>query len=342
MKKRMTLKQIAVEFNVSVATVSKALKDSHEISSSTKDKIQQYAKKHNYKPNSIALSLMNKKTKTIGVIIPTLLNHFFVKIFSGIEQVANEKGYNIIIIITNGSLQKEIESTNMFEKGTVDGLLISLSEETQSKKNFKHLQDFMGDAGPIVMFDRVADIVECDKIIVDDFNCAYNATEHLIKTGCKNIVIVSVLDDLGIVRLRINGYKQALKDNGIGVNEKLIALIKKDYDFETEIKTLLDYNEVDAIIGLEEYSTIESMLITKSRGYKIPEDISFIGYTNGNLFKYVNPSITCINQHAVYIGKKATEKLIERIEQNNTDESVFETKIIKTNLVFRNSTHKLT
>ena len=121
----MTLKQIAVEFNVSVATVSKALKDSHEISSSTKDKIQQYAKKHNYKPNSIALSLMNKKTKTIGVIIPTLLNHFFVKIFSGIEQVANEKGYNIIIIITNGSLQKEIESTNMFEKGTALTTLIS-------------------------------------------------------------------------------------------------------------------------------------------------------------------------------------------------------------------------
>ena len=326
MKKRITLKHIAIEFNVSVATVSKALRDSYEISSSTKDKIQQYAKKHKYKPNSIALSLLNKKTKAIGVIIPTLLNHFFVKIFSGIEQVANENGYNIIIIITNGSLEKEIESTNMFEKGTVDGLLISLSEETQSKKNFMHLQDFIEDAGPMVMFDRVADTIQCDKIIVDDFNCAYNATEHLIKTGCKNIVIVSVLDDLGIVRLRINGYKQALKDNGIELNEKLIVLIKKEYDFETEIKTLLDYNEVDAFIGLEEYSTIETMLIVKSRGYKIPDDISFIGYTNGNLFKYVNPSITCINQHAVYIGKKATEKLIERIEENNTDESVLKLK----------------
>ena len=117
-------------------------------------------------------------------------------------------------------MEKEIESTNMFEKGTVDGLLISLSEETQSKKNFMHLQDFIEDAGPMVMFDRVADTIQCDKIIVDDFNCAYNATEHLIKTGCKNIVIVSVLDDLGIVRLRINGYKQALKDNGIELNEK--------------------------------------------------------------------------------------------------------------------------
>ncbi|GAA4934974.1 LacI family DNA-binding transcriptional regulator [Algibacter agarivorans] len=285
--------------------------------------------------------MLNKKTKTIGVLIPTLHNHFFVKVFSGVEQVANEKGYNIIIIISHGKMKKEIESTNMLEKGTVDGLLISVTEETQSKQHFNHLNEFIQDAGPIVMFDRVSDAISCDKIIVDDFNCAYNATEHLIKTGCKNIVIISVLDDLGIVRLRINGYKQALIDNGIEVNEKLITLIKKEYDFETEVKTLLDYNTIDAIIGLEEHSTIQSMFIAKSRGYKIPEDISFIGYTNGNLFKYVNPSITCINQHAVYIGKKATEKLIDRIEQKEDSESVFETKIIKTSLVLRNSTHTL-
>lgn len=341
MKKRITLKHIAQEFNVSIATVSRALNDSHEIGAETRAKIQKYAKEHNYKPNSVALSLLNKKTKTIGVIIPTLMNHFFVKVFSGVEQIANEKGYNVIIIISHGEMKKEIESTNMLEKGTVDGLLISVTEETQLKQQFGHLEEFMQDAGPIVMFDRVSDTVECDKIIVDDFNCAYNATEHLIKTGCKNIVIISVLDDLGIVTLRINGYKKALKDNGITVNEKLILLVKKEYDFETEVKTLLDYNDIDAIIGLEEYSTIESMFIAKSRGYKIPEDISFIGYTSGNLFKYVNPSITCINQHATYIGKKATEKLIERIEQNDNTESVYETKIIKTSLVLRNSTHSL-
>jgi len=341
MKKRITLKQIANEFNVSIATVSKALSDSYEISVKTKEKIKLYAKEHNYKPNSVALSLLNKKTKTIGVIIPTILNHFFVKVFSGIEEIANKKGYNIIIIITNGDYQKEIESTQMFEKGTVDGLLISLTEQTQFKQSFKHLQDFIDDAGPIVMFDRVAKTIDCDKIIVDDFNCAYKATEHLIKTGCKNIAVVSVLDDLGIVRLRINGYKKALEDNNITVNDQLIFLIKKEYDFETEIKTMLDYQKVDAIIGLDEQSTIETMVIVKARGYKIPDDISIIGYTNGNVFKYVNPSITCINQHATYIGKKATEKLIERIEQKETEKSNFETKVIKTNLILRNSTLNL-
>lgn len=341
MRKRLTLKQIAKEFGVSTATVSKALKDSHEISNKTKEKIQNYAKEHHYKPNSVALSLLNKKTKNLGVIIPTILNHFFVKIFSGIEQVANQKGYNVITVITNGNFNKEIESFNMLENGLVDGILISVTEETQSKQDFNHIKNFINNAGPIVMFDRVSEAIECDKIIVDDFNCAYKSTEYLIKTGCKNIAIISVLDDLGIVKLRINGYKKALEDYKIELNEKLILLVKKEYDFETEVKTMLDYQTIDAIIGLEESSTIEAMIIAQSRGYKIPEQISFIGYTSGNLFKYVNPSITCINQHATYIGKMAAEKLIKRIENEDIEESEFETQVIKTNLVLRNSTHQL-
>lgn len=341
MSKRITLKFIAEHFNVSVSTVSMALKDSYEISEAMRNKIQNFAKEHNYRPNPFAINLKNKKTKTIGVIIPTILNHFFVKIFSGIEAIANEKGYNIITVITKGDLQKEVDTVNMFKDGFIDGVLISVSEETQSKQYFKHLQDFIKEAGPVVMFDRVSDLVQCDKIIVDDFNCAYNATEFLIKTGCKNIAIVSVLDNLGIVNLRINGYKKALSDFNIVFNEKLISLIKKDYDFETEIKTLLDYQEIDAIIGLEEYSTIETMIIAESRGYKIPDEISFIGYTNGNLFKYVKPSVTCINQHGAYIGKVAAEKLIDRIEKQKESNLHFDTKVIKTSLVFRNSTKSL-
>jgi len=341
MKKRITLKHIANEFGVSIATVSKALKDSHDISVKTKEKIQEYARLHNYKPNSVALSLLQKKTKSIGLIIPTILNHFFVKIFSGIEQVANEKGYNVLTVITHGNLQKEVQSINMLKTGVVDGLLISITEETQLKQQFEHIQNFINEGGPIVMFDRVLESISCDKIIVDDFNCAYKSTEYLIKTGCKHIAIVSVLDNLGIVKLRINGYKKALEDYNIPINEKLISLIKKDYDFETEIKTMLDYQKVDGIIGLEEFSTIETKIIAESRGYKIPEDISIIGYTNGNLFKYVKPSITCINQHAVDIGKITAKKLIERIEESEEKHSEFETKIIKTNLILRESTKEL-
>lgn len=340
MKRTITLKFIAEHFNVSVATVSMALKNSYEISEGLRLKIQDFAKKNNYRPNPFALNLRSKKTKTIGLIIPTIFNHFFVKIFSGIDAVANERGYNIITVISKGSLQKEIDTINMFKEGFVDGFLISVSEETQQKQYFKHLQEFINEVGPVVMFDRILDPVQCDKIIVDDFNCAYKATEYLINSGCKNIAIVSVLDRLGIVELRIDGYKKALSDYNIPINEKLICLINKNFDFETEIKTLLDYQNVDAIIGLEEFSTIESMVIAEARGYKIPDDISFIGYTNGNLYKYVKPSVTCINQHASYMGKIATEKLIDRIEAKEENALAFETKVIKTSLVFRNSTKK--
>lgn len=341
MSKRITLKFIAQHFKVSSATVSMALKNSYEISEAVRTKIQNFAKEHNYRPNPFALNLKNKKTKTIGVIIPTILNHFFVKIFSGIETMASEKGYNIITVITKGDLQKEIDTVNMFKDGFIDGILISVSEETQSKEYFKHLQNFIKEAGPVVMFDRVSDLVQCDKITVDDYNCAYNATEHLIKTGCKNIAIVSVLESIGIVNLRINGYKKALNDYDITINEKLISLINKDVDFETEVKKLLDYQDIDAIIGLEEYSTIESMIIAESRGYKIPDDISIVGFTDANLFKYVKPSVTCVNQHGVYIGKVAAEKLINRIEEEKEDNLHFDTKIIKANLVIRNSTKSI-
>jgi LacI family transcriptional regulator len=341
MKKRITLKQIAEEFHVSITTVSKALKNSHEISDGMKTKIQQYAELHHYKPNSIALSLLNKKTKNIGVILPTLLNHFFVEIFNGIEQVANEKGYNIITIISNGRLEKEITSVTLLGNGFIDGLLISISEEAQFKQYTKHIEDFISDAGPVVMFDRVYDAIESDVVVVDDFNCSYNATVHLIKSGCKNIAIVSVLDYLGIVKLRIDGYLKALEEYNIPVNSKLISLIKKDYDFETEVKTMLDYQKVDAIIGLEEFSTVQAMSIVQQREYKIPEDISIIGFTNSEIFKHTKPAITCINQHGAFMGKTAVEKLIERIEQKEIDKIEYETKIIKASLIERCSTKRV-
>ncbi|WP_066222707.1 LacI family DNA-binding transcriptional regulator [Formosa haliotis] len=342
MKPRTTLKQIAKVFNVSIATVSKALKDSHEISPATKTKIQDYAKAHNYRPNSIALSLLHKKTKTIGVIMPSILNRFFVKTFSGIEQVANEKGYNVLAIVSHGNLEKEMASIHMLENGLIDGLLISLSEETETKQYFKHIEDFINNAGPVVMFDRISDTITTDKVIVDDFNCAYKATEHLIKTGCKHISVVSTLDNtLGIIKLRVDGYLKALQDYNIPVNPKLINLIKKSYDFETEIKTMLDYQDVDAIIGLEEFSAVESMVIAQERGYTIPDDISIISFTNSDFFKYTNPSITCINQHSVFMGKTAAEILFSRIENQKTTEQDFITKTIKTTLIERGSTKPL-
>ena len=178
MKIRATLKQIAKELDVSVSTVSKALNDSPEISEKTKTRIKEYAKLKNYKPNVIGLNLKNRKTKTIGVIIPNILNSFFAKVFSGIEKVADEKGYNVITCISNESLEKEINTLEMLSNGTIDGFILSVSEEAQKLQEYNHFKEIISEGTPIVMFDRIADEVECDKVVVDDFDSALNATQH--------------------------------------------------------------------------------------------------------------------------------------------------------------------
>ena len=211
MKAKATLKQIAKELNVSVSTVSKALNDSPEISEQTKVRIKEYAKLKNYKPNVIGLNLKNRKTKTIGVIIPNILNSFFAKVFSGIEKVADERGYNVIMCISNESLEKEAHTMEMLSNGTIDGFVLSISEEAQKLNDYSHFNSIINDGTPIVMFDRTTDEVECDKVIVDDFDSGQNATQHLIDLGCKNIALISSSNNLSVGKLRAEGYLKALE-----------------------------------------------------------------------------------------------------------------------------------
>ena len=215
MKAKATLKQIAKELNVSVSTVSKALNDSPEISEQTKTKIKEYAKLKNYKPNVIGLNLKNRKTKTIGVIIPNILNSFFAKVFSGIEKVADEKGYNVIMCISNESLEKEAHTLEMLSNGTIDGFILSVSEEAQKQNNYDHFKEIINDGTPIVMFDRIAEGIDCDKVIVDDFDSALDPTQRLIDLGCKNIALLSSVDNLSVGKLRFEGYLKALEKNNI-------------------------------------------------------------------------------------------------------------------------------
>ncbi|HEU0136886.1 MAG TPA: LacI family DNA-binding transcriptional regulator, partial [Flavobacterium sp.] len=222
MKERATLKQIAKDLHVSVSTVSKALNDSPEISEQTKIKIREYAKLQNYKPNIIGLNLKQRKTKNIGVIIPNILNSFFAKVFSGIEKAAEAKGYNVMTCISNESLEKEVHALEMLSNGTFVGFILSISEEAQKLQEFNHFRQIINEGTPIVMFDRISDEVECDKVIVDDFDSAINATEHLIKSGCKNIMLFSAIDNLSVGKLRAEGYYAALKKHNVAVNDKLI------------------------------------------------------------------------------------------------------------------------
>lgn len=341
MKARATLKQIAKELNVSVSTVSKALNDSPEISEQTKTRIKEYAKLKNYKPNMIGLNLKNRKTKTIGVIIPNILNSFFAKVFSGIEKVADEKGYNVIMCISNESLKKEANTLEMLSNGTTDGFILSISEEAQKLNEYSHFKDIINDGIPIVMFDRFSDEIICDKVVVDDFDAALNATQHLINTGCKKIALFSSIDNLSVGKLREEGYLQALKNNNIPVNEKLILRTHSEEDLNSKIEHFLDNNIIDGIFALDENDSVAALRIGQKKGYKVPEELSIIGFADGILAsRRLSPSLSTLSQYGVEIGEVAANVLINRLESKE-ENLPYETTVIKTQLRERESTRKL-
>ena len=340
MKEKATLKQIAKELNVSVSTVSKALNDSSEISVPTNIKIKEYAKLKNYKPNIIGLNLKNRKTKTIGVIIPNILNSFFAKVFSGIEKVAESKGYNVITCISNESLEKEVNMLDMLSNGTIDGFILSVSEEAQKQNEFTHFKNIINEGTPIVMFDRVADEISCDKIIVDDFDSATNATQHLIDIGCKKIALFSSIDNLSVGKLRANGYFKALENNDIKLDEKLVILTDSADDFDNKASLLFKNQKIDGIFALDEHASVSAIKMGLKAKYKIPEELSVIGFADGVWSRRLTPSLSTVSQHGPEIGEAAANALINVLESKDED-YVFKTTVIKTELRQRESTKKL-
>lgn len=341
MKAKATLKQIAKELNVSVSTVSKALNDSPEISEQTKIRIKEYAKLKNYKPNVIGLNLKNRKTRTIGVIIPNILDSFFAKVFSGIEKIADQNGYNVIMCISNESLKKEANTLNMLSNGTIDGFILSISEEAQKLQEYNHFKEIINEGTPIVMFDRISDEVICDKVIVDDFDSALNATQHLINTGCKNIALFSSVDNLSVGKLRTEGYLQALKNNNILVNPNLIIRTDSEDDLKNKIEVVFDNNTIDGVFALAENDSVLALRIGKRKGFKIPEELSIIGFADGILAsRRLSPSLSTMSQYGVEIGEEAARIMIKRLESKE-ENLPYETVVIKTQLRERESTRKL-
>ena len=342
MKAKATLKQIAKELNVSVSTVSKALNDSPEISEQTKIKIKEYAKLKNYKPNIIGLNLKNRKTKTIGVIIPDILNSFFAKVFSGIEKVADEKGYNVIMCISNESLEKEAHTLEMLSNGTIDGFILSVSEEAQKQNNYDHFKEIINDGTPIVMFDRIAEGIDCDKVVVDDFDSALDSTQRLIDLGCKNIALLSSVDNLSVGKLRFEGYLKALEKNNISVNNNLIIRTDSEEDLKDKMESVFANNKIDGIFALEENDSVAALRMGLKKGYRIPEELCIIGFADGILAsRRLSPSLTTVSQHGIEIGEEAAKLLIKRLENDSEEEPPYETKVIKTVLKERETTARV-
>jgi LacI family transcriptional regulator len=325
-----------------VSTVSKALNDSPEISEQTKAKIKEYAKLKNYKPNVIGLNLKNRKTKTIGVIIPDILNSFFAKVFSGIEKVADEKGYNVIMCISNESLEKEAHTLEILSNGTIDGFILSVSEEAQKQNSYDHFKEIINDGTPIVMFDRTAEGIDCDKVIVDDFDSALDSTQRLIDLGCKNIALLSSVDNLNVGKLRFEGYLKALEKNNIPVNNKLIVRTDSEEDLKVQMEEVFANNTIDGIFALEENDSVAALRMGLKKGYKIPEELCIIGFADGILAsRRLSPSLTTVSQHGIEIGEEAAKLLIKRLENVSEEEPPYETKIIKTVLKERETTARV-
>ncbi len=340
MNKRITIKQIAKALSVSISTVSKALNDSYEISDETKKKIQEYAKLHKYKPNTLALSLQNKRTKTIGIIIPNILNYYFARVLRGIEKTSTKRGYNIITCITNESYKKEVDTMEMLSNGAIDGFIACLSIETLKNKNFEHFHNILEEKTPIVLYDRVHKNINCDKVVTDNIKSAYKATRFLMRSECKNIALITTSEGLKINSFRVKGYLKALTKYAVIPNENIIIRQKNEKGLKKRINEMLDSNNVDGIFTIDEVSGAIATQVLNKRNIKIPNDIAIIGFTNGILSRYSTPPLTSVNRFAHTTGEVAANRLIDKIEEK-IDFDDIKTEIIRTELVERNSTKKM-
>jgi LacI family transcriptional regulator len=347
MKRKVTLKQIAKELDVSISTVSKSLRNSPEIGEETRLKVQAFAKFYNYRPNNIALSLKNRKTKTIGIIIPEIVHHFFSTVINGIEHVANEHGYSVVICLSDDSFDKEVINMELLANGSIDGFIMSLSKETQFKGDYHHITEVINQGMPVVMFDRVTDDVNCDKVIIDDKAAAYEAVKSLIDKGKKKIALVTTVDYVSVGKLRTDGYIQALLDNKIKFDENLIIRIENIETCETTIAKLLEDKTIDAVFAVNELFAVTIIKTANKIGLNVPKDLAVIAFTDGIISKYSTPTITTVSQNGIEMGNKAAQILIDRLEKEEEEidfneeeeKETHTTTIIETHLIERESTN---
>ena len=344
MKKKVTLKQIAKELDVSISTVSKSLRNSLEIGEETRLKVQAFAKFYHYKPNNIALSLKNRKTKTIGIIIPEIVHYFFSTVINGIEHIANENGYSVIICLSDDSFDKEVLNMEMLANGSIEGFIMSLSKETQFKGDFHHITEVINQGMPVVMFDRVTNDILCDKVIINDELAAYEAVQSLIDKGKKKIALVTTVDYVSVGKFRTDGYTKALRDNGLPFDENLIIKIENVENCEITIAQLLEDKAFDAIFAVNELFAVIIIKMANKRGIKVPEDLAVIAFTDGIISKYSTPTITTVSQNGLEMGSVAAKILIKRLEAEEEgteieeNDEVYKTVVIETHLIEREST----
>ena len=332
-----TIKDIANKLNLSVSTISRALNDSPEISQATKTKVITAAKELNYHPNIIARSLIKKRTQIIGVIVPEIKHNFFSTAISGIENVAYDAGYVIMLCESSESYDREVINTEALVSNQIAGLIVSISQSTKEYGHFEHLKRI---GIPFVFFDRVCNTINTSKIVVDDHGGAFKAVEYLINKGYKRIAHIGGAEHLSISRDRYSGYIDALNTFGISFKEDLVVFSGfQEQDGAKGISVLLDLNDPpDAVFAINDPVAIGAYEVIKKRGLRIPNDIALIGFSNNPITELIDPPLTTVEQPAYELGKRAATVLLEQIAAKS-NKSFYKPvrEILETKLIIRES-----
>lgn len=336
MSSPITIKDIAKALNISASTVSRALKDHPDISRETKDAVNNLALKLKYKPNAVALSLKNSRTNNIGVIIPEVVHYFFSTVISGIEDVAYDAGYNVMVCQSNERYVREIINAQALESNRVEGLLVSISKETRILTHFQNLEE---KGIPIVFFDRAPEDMEVDRVIIDDFQAAYNGTRHLIETGCRRIAHLAAPATLGIGIKRLEGYKRALKDFGIPFRDEWVIVADSFELAENATRNLMHLSTPpDAIFAVNDMTAVGAMKTLQRMSIAIPQKVAILGFSAGFFSDITTPTLSSVDQHGYKMGVEAAKLLLERIEK--PADGHCKTTYIDTDLVIRESTKR--
>lgn len=329
-----TIKDIAKLLSISPSTVSRALKDHPDISQATKDQVNKLAAEMNYRPNPIALSLRNRKSNVIGVVIPEIVHYFFSSVISGIEKVANEHGYSVIVSQSGEVFAKEVEVCETFRHSIIDGLLISVSKQTE---DFTHLQQLDDDGIPVVFFDRVIEGFNADRVLINDYEGAFQATQYLIVEGRRRIVHFSGPQKRLIGSNRLKGYLEAHRKNGVVIDESLIINCDTFENALVETQKLVDSGiKFDAIFTVNDFTAAAVLKVLRKNGIRIPEDVSIVGFGNDYMAEMIEPTLTTVSQPGFTMGEKAMEMLITRINSEKNVEQRIE--ILPTSIIVRKTT----
>jgi len=336
--KDITIYDIARKLDISVATVSRALKDDPVVSKKTKKKVLDLAEKMGYRSNHFARNLRNQRTDTIGVIVPRLNSYFMSTVIAGIENVANAEGYNLIITQSSELFEKEIASAKTMFNNRVDGLLISLAYDTE---NLNHFEQFSKKNIPVIFFDRTEEHNRFTDVLIDNRKAAYEATSHLISQGCKRIVHITASPKRNVYIDRLAGYKQALADNKIRFKEEFIIIgnLSGEAGEEAAAKILTMSPMPDGIFVANDNCAVTCLLALKNRGIKIPEDIAIVGFNNDPVSIVVEPNLSTINYPGYEMGELAARNLINHLNGTVPIHST-NTILLRSELVIRTSSKR--